>query len=65
MKKRFPFWILGLLGVIIVILVPALYFLGIRSGLAKAEPAPEHQASPLHPTFALLYAYERIYLCQR
>ena len=27
MKKRFPFWTLGLLGIILVILVPVLYFL--------------------------------------
>ncbi len=29
-------------------------FLGIRSALAKPEPAPAQQTSPLHPTFALL-----------
>jgi len=29
-------------------------FVGIRSALAKPEPAPLEQASPLHPTFALL-----------
>jgi hypothetical protein len=29
-------------------------FVGIRSALAKPEPAPVQQASPLHPTFALL-----------
>ena len=29
-------------------------FLGIRSALAKPEPAPVEQTQPLHPTFALL-----------
>jgi thiosulfate reductase cytochrome b subunit len=29
-------------------------FLGIRSALAKPEPAPAQQTQPLHPTFALL-----------
>jgi Ni/Fe-hydrogenase b-type cytochrome subunit len=31
-------------------------FFGIRSVLAKPEPAPVQQSSPLHPTFALLDA---------
>jgi cytochrome c553 len=31
-------------------------FFGIRSALAKPEPAPIEQASPMHPTFALLDA---------
>jgi hypothetical protein len=30
MKKRFPFWTLGLLGILLVILVPVLYFLPAR-----------------------------------
>jgi len=29
-------------------------FVGIRSALAKPEPAPVEKASPIHPTFALL-----------
>jgi len=29
-------------------------FVGIRSAFARPEPAPVEQASPLHPTFALL-----------
>ena len=27
MKKRFPLWTLGLLGILLLILVPVLYFL--------------------------------------
>ncbi|HSL46367.1 MAG TPA: cytochrome b/b6 domain-containing protein [Anaerolineales bacterium] len=47
MKKRNIFILLGLL-------IATIAFLGIRSALAKPEPAPVEQASPLHPTFALL-----------
>jgi thiosulfate reductase cytochrome b subunit len=32
---------------------------GVRAALAKPEPAPIQQASPLHPTFALLDAADR------
>jgi hypothetical protein len=46
--KRHNFFIL--LGLLIAITA----FFGIRSALAKPEPAPVQQASPLHPTFALL-----------
>jgi len=37
-KKRFPFWTLGLLGIILVILVPVLYFLP-RAAKASTNPA--------------------------
>jgi thiosulfate reductase cytochrome b subunit len=47
MTKRNLLITLGLLLVITA-------FLGIRSALAKAAPAPAEQTSPLHPTFALL-----------
>src|SRR5512134_495666 len=47
MTKRNLFILSGLL-------LAVLAFLGIRSALAKPEPAPVEQASPLHPTFALL-----------
>ncbi|MGB8984728.1 MAG: multiheme c-type cytochrome, partial [Anaerolineales bacterium] len=36
------------------LLIATTAFLGIRSALAKPEPAPVEQVSPLHPTFALL-----------
>ena len=41
MKKRFPFWTLGLLGILIVILVPVLYFLS-----ARREPVLETVVAP-------------------
>jgi thiosulfate reductase cytochrome b subunit len=47
MTKRNLFVLSGLLLAILA-------FLGIRSALAKPEPAPVEQVSPLHPTFALL-----------
>jgi Ni/Fe-hydrogenase b-type cytochrome subunit len=47
MSKRNFLITLGLL-----LTITALF--GIRSVLAKPEPAPAQQASPLHPTFALL-----------
>src|SRR6266540_3333043 len=47
MKKRN---ILITLGILLAITA----FFGIRSALAKPEPAPFGQTSPLHPTFALL-----------
>src|SRR5215212_7597695 len=49
MSKRNFLITLGLL-----LAITALF--GIRSVLAKPEPAPVQQASPLHPTFALLDA---------
>src|SRR6266487_1251358 len=36
------------------VLVTIMTFVGIRSALAKPEPAPVKQTTPLHPTFALL-----------
>ncbi len=47
MTKRTLFFLIGLL-------IAATAFFGIRSVLAKPEPAPVQKASPLHPTFALL-----------
>jgi hypothetical protein len=47
MKKRNIRITLGLLLAITV-------FFGIRSALAKPNPAPVEQTSPLHPNFALL-----------
>ena len=47
MKKRFPSWILGLLGILLVILVPVLYYLP-RANTPSTNPAdylPEH---PVH-----------------
>src|SRR5215216_5338718 len=41
------------------LLITITAFLGIRSALAKPEPAPAQAASPLHPTFALLDAAGR------
>jgi hypothetical protein len=35
MKKRFPFWTLGLLGILLVILVPVLYFLRAPMGFPQ------------------------------
>src|SRR5215216_3800095 len=49
MSKRSFLTTLGLL-----LAITALF--GIRSVLAKPEPAPVQQSSPLHPTFALLDA---------
>src|SRR6266498_1734020 len=52
MKKRN---LLITLGILLAITA----FFGIRSVLAKPEPAPVQQASPLHPTFALLDASDK------
>lgn len=40
--------------IILGLLITITAFVGIRSALAKPAPAPVEQASPLHPTFALL-----------
>ncbi len=48
MKNRLPSWTLGLLGILLVILVPVLYFLPRATEGAKTNPAdylPEH---PVH-----------------
>jgi thiosulfate reductase cytochrome b subunit len=39
---------------LVVLLIAAITLFGIRSVLAKPQPAPVEDASPLHPTFALL-----------
>ena len=44
---RFPFWTLGLLGVILVILVPVLYFLP-RADKVSARPADFLPQKPVH-----------------
>lgn len=45
MKKRFPLWILGILGIMLVIAAPVIYF------LPKAAGAPKDPAAylPVHP----------------
>jgi octaheme c-type cytochrome (tetrathionate reductase family) len=47
MKKRFPFWTLGLLGIILVILVPVLYFLP-RSDNVSTNPKDFLPKKPVH-----------------
>jgi octaheme c-type cytochrome (tetrathionate reductase family) len=47
MKKRFPYWILGLLGIILVILVPVLYFLP-RANNPSTNPADYLPQKPVH-----------------
>ena len=46
MKKRFPAWTLGLIGIIIVILVPVLYFLPRTQ--AAIDPATHLPEKPVH-----------------
>ena len=46
-KKRFPSWNLGLLGILIVILVPVLYFLP-RAGRPAADPSADLPEKPVH-----------------
>ncbi len=46
MKKRFPLWTLGLLGIILVILVPILYFLPREE--KPADPASYLPEKPVH-----------------
>ena len=40
--------------ILVGLLLGTLALIGVRSALAKPEPAPVGQVSPLHPTFALL-----------
>jgi thiosulfate reductase cytochrome b subunit len=47
MTKRYLIILIGLLLTVTA-------FVGIRSAMAKPEPAPAQKTSPLHPTFALL-----------
>lgn len=47
MKKRFPAWTLGLIGIIFVILVPILYFLP-RAANTSANPADHLPVHPVH-----------------
>ena len=47
MKKRFPLWTLGLLGIILVILVPVLYFLP-RAEKRSSQPADHLPKKPVH-----------------
>ncbi len=46
MKKRFPYWTLGLLGIILVVLVPILYFL--PRAQAKNAPADYLPTKAVH-----------------
>jgi octaheme c-type cytochrome (tetrathionate reductase family) len=45
--RRFPIWILGLLGIILVILVPVLYFLP-RASKPSTNPAAYIPQNPVH-----------------
>lgn len=47
MKKRFPTWTLGLFGIVIVILVPVLYFLP-RADKVSTNPADYLPEKPVH-----------------
>ena len=47
MKKRFPLWTVGLLGIILVILVPVIYFLP-RADKPSANPEDYLPAKPVH-----------------
>lgn len=47
MKKRFPYWSMGLLGIIIIILAPVLYFLP-RADRPSTNPADYLPQKPVH-----------------
>ena len=48
MNKRFPYWILGLLGILLLIIVPVLYFLPrAAAGLSK-NPTDHLPGKPVH-----------------
>ena len=47
MKKPFPFWTLGLLGIILLILIPVLYFLP-RAEQGAVNPADRLPQKPVH-----------------
>ena len=47
MKKRFPLWTVGLLGIILVILVPVLYFLP-RTDKSSTNPEDFLPTQPVH-----------------
>ena len=47
MKKRFPLWTVGLLGIILVILVPVLYFLP-RANKPSTNPEDYIPTQPVH-----------------
>ena len=47
MKRRFPLWTLGLVGILLVILVPALYFVRGAAG-AQNDPATHLPEHPVH-----------------
>ena len=46
MKKRFPLWTIGLVGILLLILVPVLYFL--PRAQAKNDPAAYIPTKPVH-----------------
>jgi octaheme c-type cytochrome (tetrathionate reductase family) len=48
MKKRFPFWTIGLLSIIIVILVPVLYFLSDAPEGPSSNPIDYLPEKPVH-----------------
>jgi hypothetical protein len=45
-KKRFPFWTIGLVGILLLILVPVLYFL--PRSQTKNNPAAYIPEKPAH-----------------
>ena len=47
MNKRFPYWILGLLGILLLIIVPILYFLPNTASLSP-NPADFLPQKPIH-----------------
>ncbi len=47
MKKRFPYWTLGLLAIILVVIVPILYFLP-RTDKPSTNPADYLPTKPVH-----------------
>jgi octaheme c-type cytochrome (tetrathionate reductase family) len=51
MKKPFPFWILGLLGILLIVLVPILYFAPAGQAAAGDDPwskLPQHPVAVDH-----------------
>ena len=46
MKKRFPLWTIGLVGIFLLILVPVLYFL--PRAQSKNDPAAYIPEKPIH-----------------
>jgi len=47
MKKRFPYWTFGLVGILLLILVPVLYFLP-RANKPSTNPEDYLPTQPVH-----------------